>query len=98
MSNENGIRQSPFSDAWPTPDVGGTGLNGMGAGFDPGPGGSGLIQSPFSQAHPAPGIEGIGCADLGGQPPDTIQVDGGNPKGSQLPWDAPHIQNTIDRK
>jgi hypothetical protein len=99
MSNENGIRQSPFSDAWPTPDVGGTGLNGIGGGLDSDPGSNGIVSSPFAEAVvPTPSGECTPVPDLGGKPPYTIEVEGGNPAGSQAPWDITSSRNTVDRK
>jgi hypothetical protein len=99
MSNENGIRQSPFSDAWPTPDVGGTGLNGIGGGLDSDAGPNGLMAVPFDKAIvPVPSVECTPVPDLGGKPPYTIDVDGGSPEGSQAPWDITSSRNTVDRK
>lgn len=100
MSNGNGISNSPFDKAWPTPDVGGTGLNGIGGGLDQGGGGNGIIASPFDKAIvPTPGGECTPCADLGQPPPNFIQVDGGSPAGSQSPWDiTPGHTATVDKK
>ena len=56
MSDSNGIRQSPFSDAWPTPGVEGTGVSGIGGGLDMGSGADGIVNSPFDKACcPTPG-------------------------------------------
>ena len=96
MSNENGIRQTPFSEAWPTPGVEGTGLNGMGDSFDQGSGVNGITNSPMSPIVPTP--SGARTADALGTPPDTIQIDGGSPKGSQAPWDVTSSRNTVDRR
>ena len=86
MSNENGIRQSPFSDAWPTPDVSGTGVNGIGGGLDSDAGPNGLTAVPFTDAVvPVPSGECTPVPDLGGQPPYTINVDGADGAGSQVP-------------
>ena len=50
MSNENGLRQSPFGQAaCPTPDAM-SGDQGTGGGFDPGPGGNGLTSVPWKGA------------------------------------------------
>ena len=95
-SNENGIRQSPFTDAFPTPDVGGTGLNGTGGGMDDGGGVNGIIASPFKDAWATPGTgrtpDGIPA------PPDTIQVEGGNPAGSLANLSISTTRNTIDKR
>lgn len=96
-SDENGLRQTPFADAWATPDLGGTGLNGTGAGLDPDAGVNGLLNSPFSEAI-VPTPSGARTADSFPAPPDTIQVDGGSPKGSQAPWDVTTTRNTVDRR
>lgn len=99
MSDENGIRQSPFSDAWSTPDVGGTGLNGIGGGLDQGSGGNGIVNSPWSDAFvPTPGGEETACAALGQPTPKTVNVDGGSPAGSHAPWDITSSRNTVDQK
>lgn len=98
-SEENGIRQSPFTQAWPTPDVGGTGLNGIGGGLDQGSGGNGLTNSPFDKAVvPTPSGAETPCPELGQPVPTTVQVDGGSPAGSQAPWDITSSRNTVDRK
>jgi len=98
MSNENGIRQSPFSEAWPTPDVGGTGLNGIGGGIDTS-GSDGIVSSPFKDAVvPTPSGECTPVPDLGGKPPYTIDVDGADGAGSQAPWDITSSRNTVDKK
>lgn len=94
--SENGIRQTPFSDAWPTPDVSGTGANGMGAGLDLGAGGNGVVSSPFDKAVvPIPG--GERTADGFPAPPNFVQIDGGAPQ-SQQPWDVTSSRNTVDKK
>lgn len=98
-SSENGIRNSPFSDAWPTPDVSGTGLNGLGNGNIDDSGSNGLTASPWTPPFPTPGISETPCPELGQPSPDTISVDGGSPKGSQLPDDITWTnRNTIDRR
>lgn len=98
-SNDNGIKQTPFADAWPTPDVGGTGINGIGGGLDQGPMGNGLVTVPWSGAFvPTPSGECTPVQDLGGEPPYTAQVDGGNPAGSQLTDSISNSRNTIDKK
>ncbi len=98
---ENGIRQTPFDKAWETPGVQGEGLNGMGNGFDDGPGANGITNSPFDKVWATPNEAGTPCADLGQPGPDTIQVDGGSPKGSQMDWDiaSPRTpNNTVDKR
>lgn len=78
MAN-SGITQSPFDQAWPTPDVGGTGANGIGGGLDLGEGSNGIVASPFDKAVcPTPGGDAAPCADLGIPAPNFVQVDGGD--------------------
>jgi hypothetical protein len=96
MSDQNGITQTPFDKAWPTPDVGGTGANGIGGGLDAGAGGSGIVNSPFDKAWPAPGIERTSGGDIP-NPPDFVQTDGGAP-GTNAPWDVTSSRNTVDKK
>lgn len=97
MGDRNGI-QTGFDDAWPTPDVGGTGLNGIGGGLDQGSGPSGIIATPFDKAIvPTPSGEATASSDLG-TPPKTIDIDGGEPAGSQMNWDITPRHNTIDKK
>ena len=97
--DENGIRQTPFDKAWPTPDVSGTGLNGIGGDLDQGMGGNGIVASPFDKAIvPTPSGECTPVPDFGGKPPYTINVDGSDGAGSQAPWDITTSRNTIDRK
>lgn len=99
MSDQNGITQSPFTDAWATPDVKGTGLNGIGGGISDGSGGNGLIASPFKEAWPTPGTSETPCAELGQPAPQFVTVEGGSPAGSQMPsGTVEHPPNTIDRK
>lgn len=84
---DNGLRQTPWTPPFDTPGVGGTGLNGMGAGLSEGPGGNGIVQSPFSKAESAPGTSATASRDWP-VPPDFTNVngqDGG--AGSQLPDD-----------
>ena len=97
MSDENGIRQTPFSDAWATPDTGGTGLNGIGGGFDVDGGPNGITRSPFKDAMSPPGTGGT-ADNLGGPYRDTIDVPGGSPKGSQLENPISNTRNTIDKR
>lgn len=85
---ENGITQTPWGgQPFATPDVGGTGLNGMGDEFSQGAGSSGIVQTPFSQAIPANGGERTATRDIPA-PPAFVNVNGQNaPAGSQLPHD-----------
>ena len=97
-SNDNGIKQSPFSDAWPTPDVGGTGVNGIGGGLDHDPGPNGLTAVPWTGAVvPIPSGECTPVPDLGGQPPYPAQPTDAPVAGSQAPWDITSSRNTVDR-
>jgi len=100
-ANDNGHSgggKSPFTDAWETPDVGGTGLNGLGAGLDADPGPNGITNSPFDKATPAPGIEATPCADLGQPGPQTVSLTDAPSKGSQAPWGVTSSRNTVDKK
>ena len=97
-SDSNGITQSPFDKAWATPDVGGTGANGIGGGIDTA-GPNGIVNSPFSQAVvPTPSGECTPVAEFGGAPPYTVPIDGSDGAGSQAPWDITSSRNTVDRK
>lgn len=97
MSDQNGIKQTPFSDAWPTPGTEGTGVNGTGDGFDQGSGGNGIVSSPFTEAVvPTPG--GQRTADGLGTPPDTVQLTDAPGKGSNAPWDVTSSRNTVDKR
>jgi hypothetical protein len=100
MSDQNGIKQTPFSEAWPTPGVGGTGINAIGGGIDMGgDGGNGIVSSPFDKAVvPTPSGQCTPVPDLGGEPPYTAQVDGGSPAGSHAPWDITSSRNTVDQR
>lgn len=98
MSDRNGIR-TPFDDAWSTPDVGGTGANGIGGGLDQGSGGNGIVASPFDKAIvPTPGGEETPCADLGQPAPKFVDIPGGSPSGTHAPWDITSSRNTVDQK
>jgi hypothetical protein len=97
MSDQNGLTQSPFKDAWPTPDIGGTGLNGTGGGLDQGSGANGIVSSPWDNPV-VPTPSGQRTADAFGTPPETVQVDGGSPSGSQMNWDVTQSRNTIDKR
>lgn len=98
MSNENGIRQTPFNAAWPAPDVSGTGVNGIGGGIDLA-GADGIVNSPFDKAFvPTPGGQETPCADLGGVAPQFVQTTDAPAAGSQAPWDVTSSRNTVDRR
>jgi hypothetical protein len=99
MSDQNGLRQTPFSDAFATPDIGGTGLNGTGGGLDDVAGPNGISNSPFKDAVPAPGM-GATSDGLGGPYRETIDIAGGSPKGTQLPHDIDlkHPNSTLDKR
>lgn len=96
--DENGIRQTPFDKAWPTPDVGGTGLNGIGGGLDAGSGANGIQQSPFDKATPAPGTDCTPVSDFGGAPPYFVDLDGGPGAGATEALDISNARNTVDKK
>lgn len=85
---ENGIRQTPWSNPpFATPDIGGTGLNGIGGGLDDPGGPNGIVNSPFSQVWPTPGQQASSDA-LGAPSPNFVNVDGQQgPAGSQIPGD-----------
>lgn len=87
MSNENGLRDTPWTPPFGTPDIGGTGLNGMGGGLDDSGGANGIVNSPFSQATAAPGMSPTSDS-LGAPYPNFVNVDGQmGGAGSQLPHD-----------
>lgn len=94
----NGITQTPFDDAWPTPDVSGTGLNGIGGGLDSDPGPDGNTASPFDKAVvPTPGL----TATTGGEiptAPECVSLTDAPSKGSQAPWDVTSSRNTVDKR
>lgn len=95
---ENGIRQSPFSDAWPTPDVGGTGVNGIGGGLTDPPGPQGLVNTPFDKAFVATPSGAETPASEWPAAPAFSQTDGGTHQGEVLPWDITSSRNTVDQK
>jgi hypothetical protein len=97
-SDANGITQSPFTDAWSTPAVGGTGLNGIGGGLEADAGPNGIVNSPFDKAWPTPGTQETPCADLGQPAPTTVQVTDAPGKGSHQPWDVTSSRNTVDQR
>lgn len=101
-ANDNGHSgggASPFTDAWPTPDVQGTGLNGLGAGLDSDTGPQGIINTPFDKAQIPLSIS---TAPTGGGelpvPPATISLTDAPSKGSQAPWDVTSSRNTVDKR
>lgn len=83
-----------FDDAIPTPDISGTGLNGMGNDFDMGGGSAGLIASPWENK---PVSTPSGQATDGKIPsgPKFVDVPGGEPSS---PADITSTRNTIDRR
>ena len=84
---DNGLRQTPWSPPFGTPEIGGTGLNGIGGGLDDPPGPNGIVQSPFRQAESAPG-QSATPDSLGAPYPNFVNVDGQEGgAGSQLPHD-----------
>lgn len=99
MAGDRSALQTPYGEAWPTPDVGGTGLNGLGNGLDLGGGGNGLIQTPWTDKVVSPPS---GTPTGGGEipaAPSTINVPGGAPAGSQIPiGDLENSRNTIDKR
>ena len=101
MSDDaNGLRHTPWDPPFGTPDIGGQGLNGMGARDPDAPGPNGLQNSPYNQplVSPSMGIAATGAPKLGQPGPDTIEVPGGSPRGSQMTWDISNTRNTIDEK
>ena len=99
MSDQNGIRQSPFSDAWPTPDVGGQGASGIGGGLDQGSGSNGIISSPFDKACcPIPGGSPTADGLESGKTASTFPLDGSGSQGSNAPWDITSSRNTVDKR
>lgn len=97
---ENGLQQTPWGGKQPfdTPDVGGTGLNGIGGGLDVGAGGSGIIQTPYTKAESAPGMDATPQRDWP-TPPNFVQVDGGGAAGSSLANEITSPpKNTIDKR
>jgi hypothetical protein len=93
---ENGLRQSPFADAWGTPDVGGQGLNGIGGGIDQS-GVNGIVGSPFTKAI-VPTPSGARTPDAFGTPPDFASLTDGPGAGSTAPWDITSSRNTVDKR
>jgi len=99
MSDQNGITQSPFKDAWPTPDVGGTGVAGIGGGLDQGAGGNGIVSSPWSNPIvPTPGGQPTADGLESGRSAKAIDLDGSGGAGSQAPWDVTSSRNTVDKR
>lgn len=97
--DSNGIRQSPFRDAWPTPGVEGHGASGIGGGLDLGSGGNGIVNSPFDQACcPAPGGSPTADGLESGKTASTFPLDGSGSQGSNAPWDITSSRNTVDKR
>lgn len=96
---KDSTHQSPFDAPFATPDVGGTGLNGLGSEFDADAGPQGIINSPFDKALIPLSIGTSPTA--GGEipaPPDFVQVTDAPGKGSQQPWDVTSSRNTVDQR
>jgi hypothetical protein len=94
MSDQNGIRQSPFGQAaCPTP---GESEGFGGSNFDLGTGANGIIQSPFDKAVvPA----GSGAASGGfGPGPSLVQVADSPAPGTSLTGDISVRSRTIDKR
>ncbi len=99
MSDQNGITNSPFSQAWPTPDVGGQGMNGIGGGLDQGAGSNGLVSSPWaSPIVPTPGGSPTSDGLESGKSAGTVTIDGTGAQGTHAPWDITSSRNTVDQK
>lgn len=98
-SDANGIQNSPFSQAWATPGVGGEGANGIGGGIDTS-GTNGITNSPFDKAQcPTPGGEETACPELGQPEPMFSRVTDDQAPGSTVqPWDITSSRNTVDRR
>jgi hypothetical protein len=100
MSDENGIRQSPFSDAVvPIPSAT-EGDQGTGGGFDVGSGPNGLTAVPWTGA-PVPTPSQTVESGPFGNPSRYSKVDGSTYEGhSELGpvGDVTQHKNTIDRK
>jgi len=98
-NNENGIKQTPFSDAWATPDVGGQGMNGIGGGLDQGSGSNGIVNSPWASPFvPTPGGQATADGLESGKSAGTVTIDGTGAQGTHAPWDITSSRNTIDQK
>jgi hypothetical protein len=96
---KDSTHQSPFDAPFATPDVGGTGLNGMGNAFSADSGPQGIVNTPYTEAAIplSIGTSATPCADLGQPGPAFVQVDGGSP-GENMPWDVTSSRNTVDKK
>lgn len=98
MSDQNGLRQSPFSEAaCPTPSTT-SGDQGIGGGFDPGSGENGLRHTPW--ANPiTPTPSGMVESGPFGNPSRYSSVDGGTHQGESLQGDITATpKNTIDKR
>ena len=100
MSDQSGIRQTPFADAVVPTHEASSGDQGTGGDLDLGAGGNGVIQSPFSgKIVPDPS----GTVESGpfGNPSRFSSVEGSTHKGdSELGpiGDITTSRNTIDRR
>lgn len=93
MSDQNGITNSPFSAPFSTPDVGGTGVNGIGGGLDDPGGGDGITQSPFAEAVvPTPGMAATSDSlnSSGSSRPISLQGSGEAPQQDALTFGQSH--------
>jgi hypothetical protein len=99
MSDQNGITQSPFSEAWPTPDVSGTGVSGIGGGLDMGAGANGIMNSPWTNpVCPVPGGSPTADGLESGKTASTFPLDGSGSQGQNAPWDITSSRNTVDKR
>jgi hypothetical protein len=95
---ENGIKQTPFSDAWSTPDVGGTGVAGIGGGLDQGAGANGIVSSPWSNPTvPTPGGQPTADGLESGRSARPGSIGGVGPDSGPQ-WDITSYNNTVDKK
>lgn len=86
MSNDSGLRQTPFTEAaCPVPDAT-SGDQGIGGGLDAGPGGSGLSHSPWNNA-PVPAPSNLEESGPFGNPSRYSSVDGSTHRGESLAGD-----------
>lgn len=96
--NDNGLTQSPFSDAVvPVPSAT-SGDQGTGGGLDPGPGGDGHTTVPWTGA-PVPTPSNMDESGPFGNPSRPSSVEGSTHKGETLQGDitTPPL-HTIDKR
>lgn len=97
MSDQNGIKQSPFSEAaCPVPDAS-SGDQGTGGGLDMGPGANGLSSIPWKDA-PVPTPSQTVESGPFGNPSRYSKVDGSTHEGASELKTIESYSNTIDRK